>query len=168
MRTGNLLFSAVQFLLATAILCSGGFIAALSIAPKVRFQLAQFFFERDDLLLPLGLVLLLIGLILLVGFYFMYRKQYYQVELKASVHNVEIALLQSTLSVYWKKLFPEHDLSTDVFLHKDQKIELVAEVPTLSLEEHEKLLQKVEKEVSALISYQLGYRKDLLLTVVVK
>jgi hypothetical protein len=168
MKTGNLLFSAVQFFLSIAILCGGGFLAALPLAPKVRFKMAQFFFEKEDLFLPVGLILFSIGLILLVGFYFMYRRQYYQVKLKASVHDIELALLQATLSVYWKKLFPKQDLSTDVFLHKDQKIELVAEVPSLSPQEHKELLKKVENEVGTLLSKQLGYKREFLLTVLVK
>ncbi len=164
MRTGHLLFSAVQFLFVVAILCIGGCLIALPWAPHFRFKMAEFFFNRSDLFLPLGSILLGVGLILAVGFYFIYRRQYYQVKLS----TVEMALLRSMVGVYWKKIFPDENLAADLIVGKDQKLELVMEVPSLLADEHEKLLEKVEKEVGSLLASQLGYKAEFLITIVMR
>lgn len=185
----NSLFSAVEFLIVVVVLMSGGFLMALPWAPAARFKLATFFAEQESFFLLLGAVIFFIGLILLIGFYSMNRKRFFQVEMKASEkqtlesigkpHEGSIAsfatsslvaedLILSILSVYWKALFPREELMTNVFIHRDQKIELIAEIPKLEEETQKVLLEKVEKEIGALLSRQIGYEKDFLLTIVVK
>ncbi len=130
MRIENLLFSAVQFFLVLVVSCMGLFFIALPWAPKVRFTCADFIAERDDLFIPLGALLLGVGLILGIGFYFMQRKAYFQVRMSPAIH-VEKALLRTLLEAYWKDRYPEEKLKTDVILHRDQRIELIAELPSL-------------------------------------
>lgn len=158
----NSLFSAVQFLMVAAVLACGCFTMALPWAPQVRFKLAAFL-DRTDLFLPLGLMITFLGFILLVGFYWMNRKRYYQVAMKA---KIEEDLILKILTAYWKKVFPEHDLTTDVFIHRNQKIEFIVEVPTLQAKEQKSMLNKVEAEVGHLLAEQLGYKREFLLTVI--
>lgn len=166
MRTGNVLFSAVHFLVTVALFFLGGFLIALKWAPSVRFKLSSFFTDRPDLFIPLGAVLLVMGLTLLIGFTLMYRGSYYRLAMRGA--EVDVALLRTAMESYWKTVFPQEELTTEVFLHKDQKIELVAEIPKLPEEERLVLLANVEKEIGDLLARQLGYKREFLITVVVK
>ena len=163
MRIENLLFSAVQFFLVLVVSCMGLFFIALPWAPKVRFTCANFIAERDDLFIPLGALLLGIGLILGIGFYFMQRKAYFQVRMSPAIH-VEKALLRTLLAAYWKDRYPDEKLKTDVILHRDQRIELIAELPSLKSADPEKLLMEVQLEVGKLMLHQLGYKRNFLFT----
>ena len=163
MRIENLLFSAMQFFLVLVMACTGLFFIALPWAPHVRFTCAAFIAQRDDLFIPLGGLLLAIALILGIGFYFLQRKAYFQVRMSPAVH-VEKALLRTLLESYWKDRYPQEKLKTDVVLHKDQRIEFVAELPNLKETEAQKLLSEVESEVGSLILQQLGYKKDFIFT----
>lgn len=163
MRIENLLFSAVQFFLVLVLACSGLFFIALPWAPHVRFTCATFLAERDDFFIPLGGLLLGIALILGIGFYFMQRKVYFQVRMSPAIH-VEKALLRTLLEVYWNDRYPDEKLKTDVVLHKDQRIELIAELPQMKSAEPEKLLVEVELEIGKLMLQQLGYKRDFIFT----
>lgn len=163
MRIENLLFSAVQFFFVLVLACAGLFFIALPWAPHVRFTCASFLAERDDYFVPLGLLLLGVALILGIGFYFMQRKAYFQVRMSPAIH-VEKALLRTLLDNYWKDRFPNEKLKTDVVLHKDRRIELIAELPPINTSEPAKLLADVELEVGKLMLQQLGYKRDFLFT----
>ncbi len=163
MRKENLLFSAVQFFLVVALACMGFFFIALPWAPHVRFTCAAFLVQRDDLFMPLGSLILGVATILGVGFYFMQRKAYFQVRMSPAVH-VERALLKTLLEAYWKERYPEEKLKTDVVLHRDQRLELIAELPNLKSADPEKLLREVQLEVGKLMLHQLGYKRDFIFT----
>lgn len=167
MRPGHGLFSAVQFLIVAILLCVGGFFFFLPWAPHTRFQLISLISERVDLFTLIGSGFLGFGLLLSIGLYFMNRQSYYQVEMKHDKHTaaVELLLLRKSVEIYWKRLFPDKDLSTDVLLHAGKKIEVIVELPSMSPEEEQMLLSKVEKEIGALLTHQIGYFKEFLFTV---
>lgn len=163
MRIENLLFSAMQFFLTLVITCAGLFFIALPWAPHVRFACAAFLTQRDDLFIPLGGLLLAVAAVLGIGFYFLQRKAYFQVKMSPAVH-VEKELLRALLEGYWKNRYPEDKLKTDIVLHKDHKIEFVAELPFLKASESQKLLRDVELEIGRLVVQQLGYKRDFIFT----
>ena len=96
----------------------------------------------------------------------MNRHSYYQLEMKHKhTAAVEVDLLRKLIAIYWKKAFPEKDLSTDVLLHQGKKIEVVVEVPSMSIDEQQQLLERVEKEIGELLEGQVGYGGEFLFTV---
>ncbi len=166
----NHLLSAIQFLMVCAVLAVGIFFTALPLAPAIRFELASFLMNRPELFLSLGLILIAVGVALAMGLYWLDRKSYFQVSMKGASDpvTVEKELIRSGLASYWKGVFPEEALQTDVIIHRDNKLELVAEIPLLGEEGQKKVLEKMEKEIGLLLERQLGYRREFLLTVIVK
>lgn len=163
MRFENLLFSAVQFLLVLVVTCMGLFFVALPWAPRARFKCASFLVEREDIFIPLGGLLLVVALILGICFYFLQRRTYLQIRMNPSA-CMEKEVLRALLDFYWRRRFPESKLKTDIILHRDHKVEFVAELPSLESGEVEKLLGEVEEEIGKLLVHQLGYRKDFTFT----
>lgn len=98
----------------------------------------------------------------------MNRHASYQLSMKYEKYktNVDLTLLRKMISLYWKGCFPEKSLSTDVFLHGEKKVEVVVEIPEMSADEEQVLMEKAEEEIGALLEKQLGYRGEFLFTVV--
>jgi hypothetical protein len=163
MNYKNLLFSAVQFLLVLVCCCTGLFFIALPWAPHVRYKWAAFLTQRDDVFIPLGSIILGVGIILGIGFYFMQKRPYFQVRMKPPV-EVEVEVIQGLLETYWKTLFPEQSLKTEAVVLPNQKIEFIAEIPLMSDKKTKKLLQNVEQDVGRLLVRNLGYKKEFLFT----
>lgn len=163
MKIGNLLFSAVQFFIIVGMICWGAFFVALPFVPHVRYECARIFTDRPEIFTAIGSVVLVIGLILAIGFYFLQKKAYFQVQMSPSV-AIEKEVIQGVLTNYWKSRFPQDKLKTDVIFHRDQKVELVAELPFLGEGEVSKHLSEIEEEVGRLLVQQLGYQKEFLFT----
>ena len=160
-KTG--LFSAVQFLLVVVVCCTGLFLIALPWAPQASQKCAAFFMERSELGIPLGSFLLVVGVILGVGFYFLQRKAYFQITMMPPT-EVDAHVIQGVLDHYWQKNFPGQQLKTEALVHPDQKIELIAEFPLISEAQVPQMLQEIEHEVGLLLASKLGYQKEFLFT----
>jgi hypothetical protein len=163
MNYRNLLFSAVQFFLVLVVFCAGLFFVALPWAPKVSYKCAAFLTDRADVFIPLGGILLALGVVLGVGFYFLQKKPYFQVKMKPPV-EVEVDVIHGILEAYWKTLFPGQNLKTEAIVHFDQKIEFVAELPSLSDPKTEKLLKEIEHDIGRLLVRNLGYKREFIFT----
>ncbi|HEY5235421.1 MAG TPA: hypothetical protein VIJ14_04515 [Rhabdochlamydiaceae bacterium] len=161
----HVLFSALHLFLVLLILGLGGCFLALPFAPHVRNLILQFFMENSSPFATVGYALLLLGAILFMGFYALNRGQYYQVNMRAEVHQ---SLIRDYARSYWKELFPQELVQPNVVIYPNQRIELITALPELAFEEQEAILQRIEKEFGAILAKNLGYGKDFLLTVVLK
>lgn len=161
----HVLFSAIHLFLVLLILGLGAFFLALPFAPHVRLFVLQFFTESASPFAGIGCALLILGGVLFIGFYALNRGQYYQVNMRAEVHQ---SLIRDYARSYWKELFPQEHLQPNVVIYPNQRIELITELPKLGFEEQEAVLHRIEKEFGAILAKNLGYGKDFLLTVVLK
>lgn len=169
MRSGHLLFSAVQFLFTLLIVLIGGFFVGLHYAPHLRLCIANIFIEYSNSFASIGLSILSCGILLLVGFFAMNRGVYFRFLIPSQQNAViEAALFRTCIKKYFTSQFPESNLSIDVILHRDQKIEISLEMPLKQIEDHDLFLQTTEKDLRLLLSKTLGYRNDFLLTILVK
>ena len=168
MKSGNLLYSAVQFFFSVLILLAGISCIGLEYAPYLRAQIADFFLVSSLSFGILGLVVTGCGLLLLLGFCRMHRGVYYTLSMGEKGTIVEQAVIQGYVASSLKKLFPAQEMNVEVNVAANGKIEVFAEFPPLSLEEQQGLMQKVEEELSALFRKQLVYAKDFSFSVVFK
>jgi hypothetical protein len=168
MKTGNLLFSAVQFVFVMLIILLGFFFIGLQHAPYLRYVIADFFSQRAACFSLVGYLILACGILLLFGFYAMYRGVYYRIKMGRNEVFVDPSVIQRYVREYWKTIFPDHDLSMEVGLNKDQKIEMFVELPLLSSEKQQALLEKAENELSQILQKHLGYRREFTLSIIAK
>ncbi len=185
MKTANLLFSAIEFLFVLLILLLGGFLIGLYYAPHLRFAIAQFFIEHNESLIPIGLCVLGCGLLLLIGFYSMNRAAYFRFSVpfkpkctpssesqksppspaQTSSLLIESALIQKYIKIFWDEQFPHHHLKTEVILHSNETIEISLEMPPLLQNSDDRsFLEKIERDLSDLLTNTLGYQRDFFLT----
>lgn len=170
MHLGNPFVSALQFFLLCFLLFCGFFLVGVGVNPSLSFHVAKFLSERGAAFIYMGCALGGLGLCALFSFYRYARRSYYQVEMLQGGFktSVELFLIRKNIEVYWKKLFPQAQLATHLFLHSNQKLELVAEMPPLPSKERHFLLERVEKELGAILSEQFAYEQEFLLTVILK
>jgi hypothetical protein len=168
MRSGHLLFSAVQFLFSILVLLIGGFFIGLHYAPHLRLMIGEFFVDHSAIFITVGLSILGCGILLFIGFYAMNRGAYFRFIIPAKNAIIEAALFRMYIKKYWSSQFPGSALETDVILHSNQQIEISIELPSLEIEDHQAFLEKTEKDLSELLSKTLGYDREFLLTVIVK
>jgi hypothetical protein len=168
MKAGNLLFSAVQFVFSVLIILLGGFFIGLQYAVHLRYSIAHFFSHTTLPFSLLGYLILSCGVLLLLGFYIMHRGVYFKLKMDWKSLQIDPAIIQAYVQAYWKQIFPEQNLSIEIRLTQDQQIEMFVELPLLPPDQHQVILEKAEEQLSQILSKQLGYRRDFLLSVLVK
>lgn len=168
MRKGALLFSAAEFLFAAVVMFAGIFLIALEYAPVQRQVIADFFVNETHRFLYVGLFVVGCGIVLFAGFCAIHRGIYYQVRMGKRDVLVEPAVIQTYAENYWRHLFPEQKLTVQIALSQDQKIEMFVELPPLAFEEQRSALERAERELSQILRKHLGYRKEFLVSVLIK
>lgn len=167
MKAGNLLFSAVQFILVMLIILLGVFFIGLQHLPHLRYAIADFF-SHSARFSFIGYLILACGGLLLVGFYAMHRGIYYRIKMGQNKVFVDPTVIRRIACEYWKTIFPDQNLSIEVALSKDQQIEMFVELPLLAAERQIDILKKAESELGQMLQNHLGYRKEFLISILVK
>lgn len=162
MRTGNLLMSAVHFLFAMAVLCASIFSLLLAYNPILRASFLSSL-EREVFFFILGLSGLILSLVLLVGFYFLYRRSYYRVKMGEHVLEMEPALINQYVTSFWKEHLPDYQITSEVLVHSHHKIEIMASLESPS--ELLMVLEEIEEPLKRVLFKNIGYRDELVLTV---
>ncbi len=165
MRTGHLLFSAVQFMFVVLLLLVGGMFIGLDYAPHLRSSISNFFANHGSGFLFIGLTLLCCGVLLLIGFYSMNRGAYFTLTMQA---KVDPKIFESYIQHYWDELFPQAKLATHIILHPSQQLEIFAEIPPLQEDEQEAILEKINRDLSRILSQRLGYTSTYQLKLAVR
>jgi hypothetical protein len=168
LKTGNLLFSAVQFVFAALVILLGVFFIGLQHAFHLRAAVAHFFSEATVSFSLIGYLILGCGVLLLIGFYAMNKGVYYRVKMGKRDLLVDPAVLRSYVGEYWKQVFPEHHLSVDIQVTRSQKLEMFVEFPLLPPEKQQAILEQAETDLSQILQKRIGYKKDFALSVLIK
>lgn len=165
MRPIHLLISAVQFLFVLALVAVGGLLLCVAHSPKLQLDLAEY---APTVFTYAGAACLFIGLGLLWGLYALNRGSYYQLQMGAHLAEIEPAIMREYLKTFWLEHFPSQSVDCDVIIHPHQKLEIIAEIPRLTLEQHQAFSDEVEKKLAHLLKRKLGYKGDFLFTVLMK
>jgi hypothetical protein len=166
MRSGNLLFSAVQLFMVAAILTVGLFFWGIVHVPHFPLLLMSVFSKSSAFFSLAGYGLIFLGLLLLIGFFVMHRGRYYQVRMQAGDAQIDLELLHTYIEKFWKESFfhPESEVK-DVIVYGNRKIEIVAKLPDLPVPEQKATLLRIEQELGALLARKFGYPHSFLLTI---
>ena len=155
MRNGNLLFSAVQFLMITALFGGGAVFFGLYFSSEVRFQLSEWIVNAKERFFFFGCLLTGIAAFLTTCFWMMQRGRYLRIQMD-NPFSIDERVVKKTLEQFWREEFPEEELPTTIYVAK-QKIEVIAKDSDVDLEE-------IEKRLSKRLSEQFGYDRKFFLT----
>jgi len=168
MKAGNLLFSAIQFVFVILIILLGVFFVGLQHASHLRYIIADFFSRSTIHFSFIGYLILACGSLLLAGFYAMHRGVYYSIKMGRNEVFVDPIVIQGIVHEYWKTIFPDQDLAIEIDLSKKQRIEMFVEFPLLPPEKQQVVLEKAEHELSQILQKHLSYRREFLISILVK
>jgi hypothetical protein len=167
--TSKMLSSALQFFVALGLMGLGGFFLLLFYIPRLKIAFCHALANHPGIFSLCGSVSFGLGMGLFIAFYVMNRGVYYQVKMSENAQmSIDPEIIRQYASQYWKQQFPLEAIDVDVLIHSGSKIELIAESGALSHELQEELLEKTERELSAILAQKIGYRRELLITVVMK
>jgi len=156
-------FSAIHLLL-VLLLVSGGVLLILgSFMKNLQNSFIHILLAYPNFLLSIGIAIGFFGLVLLFGFYSMYKPRYYQIAMGQSKVLVEKNIIQDYIKNYWNEVFPTEKADLDVVIRSKGVIEIVT---TSKNHTSPFFLEKVQNELGAILKNKLGYEGKFILTLI--
>lgn len=157
------IFSVIHLLL-VLILISGGVLLVLGAFMKnIQNSFIHILLQYPNFLFSIGVGILFFGLVLLFGFYSMYRPRYYEIAMGASKVVVEKNIIQDYIKNYWNEVFPNEKAELEVIIRPKGVIEIVT---TAKHYTSDLFLEKVQNELGVILKKKLGYEKKFILTLI--
>ncbi len=161
MRTSHLIFSAIQFLVTLTVLLAGAFFILIPYAPTMQSYLGDFFLGEAPPIQKLGIVIFGFGALCFFVLFRLNRTTYLELHMKGCRAHAEEGLVKGYVDRYLHELFPNDPVDSDVVVLKKNRLEVIANLPTL----REDLLEKIQHDLGLLFYRQFGYSKDFCLKV---
>lgn len=167
MRRGHFLFSAAHLFVVFFIISVGTLFCSIPYSPQFQFAFVRLVLHEHAFFMIVGAIFLFFGIFLLIGFYALNKKRFFQIEMDHCKTLIDESIIKEYIVDYWKESFPVLNPHLDIVIHKGQKIELITSSFPPTLEENEEsLLRRIQEELSVLLARRLGYEKEFLLTIV--
>ncbi len=165
MRWPHHLFSVVQFFLVLLLIIGGIFCIVLPYASSLKVTLSNLFLWNDRFFFSLGGILLVVGIVLGIGFYFLQRQEVLQISMNPPV-TIEKAVVAALVRTYFQSRFPGQELKAEAIVHPGGSLELISDIPSFPPEQLSQQLQEIEVELGEILYRTLKYQKKFLLTFV--
>ena len=146
---------------------AGGFFLLLGLigiilpwAPKIRLSTATFFLENSLILSLFGLGCALVGLSIIFYTFLNTKRRYWFI--RTGINSIEVSqnVIEQYLENYWKKNFPKSYVPYEVTIKKES-IQVIAELPSMELQNQKKYLEKIKSDFEDLFSNVLGYSYEV-------
>jgi len=160
----NILYSLITFIIAIFFIMLGIVSAMLPWSTTVRTNLVQFILEDSFILFLLGSGLIIVGLAIIANIVLGMQHRYYNIKSENHVASLDEKLFQQYLNVYWKELFPNHQIPHQVIL-KGKTLHVTADLPQVPISEQKQLIGRIENDLNDIFSQYLGYNKEFLLSI---
>lgn len=166
MKISNIIFSAVHLFITFLMMSCGCLFLWIPYSKNTQYSAVHLILNESHLMMKIGLSLIALGFVLFGMLYFLNRKRYFQIKMKYSKALVDEAIIKEYITDYWKEAFPKLKPKLDVMIHPNQKIEVVtSSFPDVDEEIKEDVFNRVQAELSVLLSRRIGYEKDFTLTI---
>lgn len=133
-------------------------------SPYLRTEVVDFILSNTLALAILGFFFFAIGLGALIQLSQAARRHYFTLKRKAVDFDVSEKVILDYLSLYFRDLFPNTEVSSRVILKKN-KVKIIADLPFFPKLEQESLVKKIEEDLVDILRELIGYPHELLLSI---
>ena len=105
-----------------------------------------------------------IGLAIFIFVVLNCRHQYFRLHTGPKAVSIDENAIQNYLNSYWKELFPETPVTSEVALRKNE-IYLAVDLPYLPEDQRGEVVEKIKNDLAEVFATIFGYQKPFHLTV---
>ncbi len=159
----TLFYSFISLLAALFFILLGIGTMSISLSPQFRTDLIQFILENSIAIFLFGFSFFIIGMAIVINITWGARKSYYQLSSGPRSVLVDEAVIQDYLDSYWKEVFPQSKIPSQLTLKKN-KIYLTTDLPYIPYAEQKAVLERINHDLSEMFAKFLGYRQPFYLS----
>ena len=163
MRAVNVLISAFHLIVTIFVFLVGLFFFILPHAHSFIDYFIAFLSSRADLFIVISVFFFSLSLILFLGFYTLYKNQYFKMQISNKLTFVDTELIKE----YLQKYLDENYIGEKIYLSKvvisNKNIEIIASLKKEKI--NEEFLEDFSKKIKAALKEELDYMKDFYLNI---
>lgn len=152
--------AALTLILALFFSLLGIFIFLVALIPSIQDNFVSLIHHHFWLWFFFGVCFFLIGLAFFAYTFLGCRKTYLSSKTGANLTIISEDVIHSYLQTYFEKLFPKQQIPYRLLLKKG-KIQIIADLPYVPLEEQKNILSLIENDLSELLNQTFGYKQTL-------
>lgn len=161
----HFLYSFITFIIALFFIVLGFLGILIQTSDTIRSEVIGFIIEDTLLLSIFGFAFVLVGIAIVFYLLASLKKRYYKIKSSESkVYFLDEQLFQNYLKTYWKQLFPQHTIPSQVLL-KRNKIQVIADLPYVPENQQKALIQRIDQDLKDLFHRVIGYKKKYIISI---
>jgi len=164
MNINHLLFSLFSLISAIFFLLLGIFAVMVPWVPALKVSIIRFLQENSIVISLFGFAFLIVGTAIVINIILGTKRRYYHVKSGQNAVSVDENLIKGYLETYFHDLFPGQEIPSHLVI-KQNKIHVMADLPTIPMEEQKDILEKIEKDLGEVFTTVLGYRNEFYLNI---
>jgi hypothetical protein len=129
----------------------------------VKEKIVNFFLGNSLAIFLFGFGFLAIGIFLFINILLRSRQPYYYTLKGNSSTAISETLFQNYLETYWKQIFPNSAVLSEVIIKKN-KLQIKVDFPYLPLTEQKEFLEHVKNDIQKLLKDNFGYYQEFYLS----
>lgn len=159
-KLGRFFYLVISVILGAFFFIFGAFSLVLPWSTFLQTAATRFIVEKTLMLSLFGLGFVLVGLSIVIYAVLHTRHRYIHIHTGAKATTLDENVIYTYVESYWKEHFPHSHVSFDLTLKK-YSIQIVADLPPLSLAEQKSFLEQVKHDFGDLFERVLGYPYDV-------
>ena len=156
MRNGNLVFSAINFLIVIAFFIAAFLFFRMHYSAYFRIQVTDWIQMKQGNFWVIGSLTLSIASALACCFYSMQKGHYIRIQMEPHSFEYDETFVKNAINHFWEENFSDEPKLSSVYFSKG-KIELL--VPPIKRD-----LKEIETHLGVFLSNTLGYKSDFFIT----
>lgn len=150
----------ISFIIGSFFFIFGAFSTALPWSSYLQAATIQLILKHTLLFFFFGLGFILIGLSIIIYTFINTRHRYIHLRTGAQAITLDENIIHQYLEAYWQEHFPQSHVPFSLSLKK-HSLQIVADLPSLSLADQKIFLERVKHDFTDLFSQTLGYPYDV-------
>lgn len=161
---GNFFYSLMNSILALFFVLTGIGCVLVAWFPNLQKALQRLIVEDFWMVFFSGVAFIVIGIVIIVNLSLQARRSSYMVRSGKNAIEVDQLLIEESLNLYWKQLFPQYSIPTQIRI-KNNQVHIKADFPLIAESEQSSFVKHLEEQISEFLTRTLGYRNDFFLSV---
>lgn len=159
-KLNRFFYLAISFIIGSFFFIFGAFSIVLPWSSFLQTATTQFILENTLILSLFGLGFTLIGLSIVIYTLLKTRHRYIHIRTGKLSVILDENVIHQYLEAYWQKHFPKSHVPFNLSFKK-QSLQIIANLPFLSLSEQKVFLEQVKQDFNDLFGHVLGYPYDV-------
>lgn len=160
----HIFYSLISFFIAIFFVLLGVISVMIPWVSTIQMRIIQFILEDSLAISLFGFAFIVVGLAIVANIIISSKKRHYHLHVKNNPVIVDQMVFEQYLHMYWKQLFPEKEIPTQLTIKKNRFF-IAADLPAIPESEQKPLLNRIKEDLESTFTKLLGHPAEFYLSI---